>query len=127
MGDPSCQCYCGPGSYCCNSSSGQCCPLDVPNPDPLNPPGPGPGPDPPAGCTVTAPSNLTATRISSTNAVLNWTPGINGGYQALWVSTDPDPQTGCAGSAGGTSVCPVRLDSRTPLFPSDTGQYIILT
>ncbi len=60
--------------------------------------------------------------------LLQWTPGATGGanpYQALYVSTDSDPQTGCAGSSGGTSTCPVKLDSSTTAMSSSQNAYTV--
>lgn len=99
--------------------------MDVPTPDVPKPGIGGGGGGDGVGCTSTAPSALSATRDSPTSATLQWTPGANGAYQALWVSTDSDPQTGCAGSLGGTSVCPVRQDSGTTPLPSTTSSYAI--
>jgi hypothetical protein len=48
---------------------------------------------------------------------------LNGAYQALWVSTEADPQVGCAGSIGGTAVCPVRADSGTAPLSSTVASY----
>ena len=110
---------CGPGTYVCNDPGG-CCPIGEVTPDPG-----GDGTVGGGSCTETAPTNLSATRTNSTSAVLNWTPGTGGSYQALWVSTNPDPQTGCSGSGGGTSTCPVRLDSATAPLTSETDSYEI--
>ncbi len=113
---------CNPGYYACNQSGGGCCPI---------------GDEPPSGggdntsgpsCTATTPTGLSATRTSGTSATLNWTPGTPGGsapYQALWVSTNSDPFAGCAGSSGGTSVCPVRHDYNTNPLDSDQNTYDI--
>lgn len=97
---------CGGGYYVCNTGD-DCCPIGInttPEP-PYFPSGAAgsadsddPDPPPPAyidnpgGCTATAPTNLTAVSTSSTSTNLSWTPGANGVYQALWVSTDPDLQ-----------------------------------
>lgn len=115
---------CGGGSYPCNKDGGSCCPMGI-TPTPGPNPSPGPGPNPPPSCTVTAATNLVATKTSPTSATLSWTPGAGGVYQAMWVSTNPEPQVGCAGSLGGTSVCPIRLDSGTVTLPSNTGAYSI--
>lgn len=112
---------CGPGKYVCNSTGG-CCPIGVVTPD--NGSGGG-GTAGGGSCTETAPTNLSSTKTSATSAVLNWTPGTGGAYQALWVSTNPDPQTGCAGSGGGTSTCPLRLDSATTPLPTTTSSQIL--
>lgn len=119
-----CTASCGPGSYVCNRV-GNCCPYSVVTP-PITPGGGGGGGG--GGCTETAPTNLTSTRVSPTSATLSWTPGTPGGsgpYQALWVSTNPNPQTGCAGSNGGTATCPVRRDTSTSPIPTDQTGYTI--
>lgn len=118
-----CDSGCPAGSYACNNGEA-CCLQDTTTPTPAPGP-PGPGPTPPPSCIVTAPTGLSATMTSPTSATLNWTPGINGSYQALWVSTNPNPQIGCAGSTGGTSVCPVRLDSGTTPILSETHTFTI--
>lgn len=110
---------CGPGYYVCNNA-GNCCAIGVVTPNPG-----GDGTSGGSSCTETAPTNLSTTRTSATSAVLNWTPGTGGAYQALWVSTNPDPQTGCSGSGGGTSACPVRLDSATAPLTSEINSYEI--
>lgn len=132
---------CGPGTYPCNrASDGGCCPQDVPTPDT----GGGSGNPPTTGCTgscpctgcvtnttcsQTPPTNLASVSVSATSANLSWTPGAAAGsapYQALYVSTNSDPQVGCAGSGGGTAVCPVRHDSSTTALPSTQNGYSIV-
>jgi hypothetical protein len=54
---------------CCGPGTG------VPTPTPTSPP---PTPTPEV-CGISGPSNLFATNITETSAVLNWTPGWNGG------------------------------------------------
>lgn len=71
-------------------------------------------------CSQTAPTGLASTSTSATSATLTWTPGTGGAYQSLWVSTNSDPQAGCAGSQGGTATCPVRKDAGTS--PLDSAQ-----
>lgn len=125
---------CGPGEYVCNRPSG-CCPYDTATPPPTT--GGGGGgctsgcnscTSGCGGCTQTAPTNLSATRNSQTSATLNWTPGTAGGsgpYQALYVSTNSNPQSGCAGSTGGTAACPVKADPSTTPLSSTTSTYYI--
>lgn len=129
---------CDPGTYPCNrASDGYCCPQNEPQPTT------NPGctsnccsgcsctnscTGNPATCDQTAPTNLSTTRLSSTSVLLQWTPGNPGGsnpYQALYVSTNPDPQTGCAGTSGGTSVCPVKQDSSTTAMASTQSSYTV--
>ena len=117
---------CDPGSYVCNRPSG-CCPYDTATPPPSNGGGGCTGSCP---CTVncsgtttcqqTAATNLTATYVSPTSVNLTWTPGSNGNSQNLWVSTNSDPQAGCAGTSGSTPACPVRKDAGT--IPLDVAQ-----
>lgn len=119
---------CDPGSYVCNRPSG-CCPYTAIPPAPVGGGSGGEnGNSGGATCTETSPTALSATRDSATSATLHWTPGTPGGggpYQALWVSTNPDPYTGCAGSAGGTAVCPVRKDGGTVPLTPEQNSFII--
>lgn len=126
---------CQPGTYPCNrASDGYCCPQDEPQPTT------NPGCTSnccsgcsctnsctnPTTCTQTAPSNFSTTRLSATSVRLSWTPGTPGGsnpYQALYVSTNSNPQTGCAGTSGGTAACPVKLDSTTTAMASTVSSY----
>lgn len=126
--DPNCGTkQCGNGYYVCNSSPTNCCPIIFITP-PAPPGGGGGGTGGGASCVETAPTNLTSVAVSPTSATLNWTPGAPGGaspYQALWVSTNSDPQAGCAGSLGGTATCPVRQDSSTLPLTSSQNTFTI--
>jgi hypothetical protein len=57
---------------------------------------------------------------SPTSVTLTWTLGTGGVSQAVWVSTNPNPQEGCAGSSGDTAECPLRRDSSTFPQPADS-------
>jgi len=120
---------CSAGYYACNNET-SCCPIGsdiTPPPTPGGPPGNDDTDGGGTSCNETAPTGMSTTRTSPTSAILNWTPGAHGTYQALWVSTDPvNPQTGCAGSLlGDTSACPVRADSSMLPLPSNESSYFI--
>jgi len=49
-------------------------------------------------CTATAPTNLTATRVSASQATFSWTPGTGGAEQRLYVGANKaEVEAGCPG------------------------------
>ncbi len=45
-------------------------------------------------CSISGPTNMVMTNISTSSAKLSWTPGV-GNYVKLWVSTKSDPTADC--------------------------------